>query len=266
MLLLATLIFGTGLPPMSVFSDANQACPGSGQGLRFTYRVDSGHCAPGGPCSTNSRAPNPQSTLVLRQQGCFWPEPVHFVRDGVCQGEPVWKAKGVVSRAPLRLEPWSGGQGMELQQGSQAPSRCPGPAKELQVIGPSPVPASSSYHSRGRADIHLEEQPDGQVVLHTPVGQHWEFEGDYRSEPMSREAALAAISEKAFMHHSLGTEMVAMQLELEGEQTLRPVPQMERPICVLTQDLELALVLGEDTVMRAAGTRNILADPARCGL
>ncbi len=265
-LLLVNLILATGLPPQTVMVDANLACPGRSDKVRFTYRVDSGACAPGGPCSYTHENPDPNSTLVLRQNDCFWPQAVHFVRDGVCEGEPVWAVKGIVPRAPFRIEPWPGGQGLALQQDAKAPQSCPGPPKSLDTVGPLQIAKGvGSWQMRALEDMTLEEQPDGLVIMTTPVEQALAFEGAYRSQPMDRAVAEAALAKMSVQYPRTEKMQVNVQsVLLGGQEVLRKVQDGNYPLCIASRDLDLALILTEEITLTVSGHQDIFVETSRC--
>lgn len=266
-LLLAQLILATGLPPMTQMVDANVACPAqSAHSIRLTYRVDSGACAPGGPCSHTSTNPDPNADLVLRQVGCFWPQEVHFVRDGECLGEPVWAVKGKVARAPIRVEPWAGGVGLALQVDSKAPVNCPGPAKSLSSLGPIPIGASVGSQIRPVESFTLEKQADGQVVITTPVDVHLGFDGVYRSQPMALDVAQAALDSSSYVHPQVGTPHVPLSVGVVGgQEVLRKVESGGYPLCIASRDLEMAMELAQTGItMKVSGHQNIFVETGRC--
>jgi hypothetical protein len=265
-LLLANLILATGLPPQTVMVDANVSCPGRSDKVRFTYRVDSGACAPGGPCSYTHENPDPNTSLVLRQNDCFWPQTVHFVRDGVCEGEPVWAVKGIVPRAPFRIEPWPGGQGLALQQDAKAPQSCPGPPKSQASIGPLAIAGTSStWQMRALEDMTLEEQPDGLVVISTPAEQALAFEGAYRSQPIEREVAEAALAKMSVQYpRTEKTQVNVQSVFLGGEEVLRKVQNGSYPMCIASRDLDLALILDEHITLTVSGHQDIFVENSRC--
>lgn len=262
MLFLSQLIFGTGVGPFVRIEPVT--CPGASADLRFAYQVDWSVCAPGGPCSDHSERPDPNVDLVLRQQGCFWPEPVHFVRE-VCGAASHWRVQGVHARAPLRLEPLEGGRGSVFQEGSKAAPRCPGPPQGLAVLGPSAIQPSAHTRRQGLESFAIEEAGAGLVRLVSPSDIALDdSDGLYRSAPMPLAQAQDLLQQASY-DASQQEEVIPVSVQvLGGQQTLRQVQSGGQSWCVASRELELALELPEETLLRLSGTDTRIVASSQC--
>ena len=97
LLLAAAAAHATGLPAHEALRVVDPGCSPREQGgapLRITFGLQSGACAPGGPCSVWIERDLDPTALVVRRVDCAEPFVGGWVPDGACGAQPAWRWTG----------------------------------------------------------------------------------------------------------------------------------------------------------------------------
>ncbi|MED5371048.1 MAG: hypothetical protein VX899_08555 [Myxococcota bacterium] len=244
------LLTATGLPPMPLVTEVSERCPGEGS-PRITYEIQSGVCAPGGPCSYSTQQGDPNTDLPLTQQGCFWPEAGHWVRDGSCGGAPLWAWRGRTPQGSFTMGP--------LHVEKSPPKRCPGPPPGARSSAPFSNPDElGQWMSMGLDMVKLLPAADGKVRVAFPLPGHAldDPEATYLSEPLQKEEADQLLQATTQTHYG-GRKAISYRATVPtNEVTLVSFEQGNRTRCAQVQELVYRAELPSGLVLTASGQRH----------
>jgi hypothetical protein len=278
--LLLPAALATGLPPMKQLRVVDAGCAEVHEEvgpLRITYDLESGVCAPQGPCSRWVEEHLSPDVLVVWREDCEQPFDGRWVRDGRCEGRPAWRWTG-------RLDP---GQphavGVDFQpasarvavRGTPSGRACPAVSPRQDAVrtevtrSPASSPQWIAMPAEGYAVV---DSPEGARLAWTPGPRlrHWlpgAADGRAVSDAMPRAQAQAWLdgAKREPTGFAVRHTIVEHREWFEGW-TQRGVQHCER---VLEQDLEQRLRPAaeggqESPPMRATMVIRDRAPAARC--
>lgn len=166
----------TGLPPMERLRTVDAACEEvheDADGLRITFDLESGTCAPGGPCSRWIEAHIPPKGLVVRRTDCEEPFQGRWERDGTCGDRPAWRWTGRVDAGHAHDigRDFQGALGQVTVAGQASPRTCPSVSPRRDAVQTAPqrtqhaTPQWLAFPEEGYA---VESGPEGARLVWTP--------------------------------------------------------------------------------------------------
>ena len=250
--LLFVAAHATGLPPREVLQVVDIDCDRVEvveRGLRITLDVESGACAPGGPCSAWIVSNVEPHELVLRRVDCAEPFAGRWVRDRACAERPRWQWTG-------RLDPghahdigrdFRGALGRVTLAGTPSVRACPpespreGAVKTSATVTRSASPQWVAFPAEG---YRVVDAPGGARLQWTPgpTLRQWlngEPDAVAASDPMPRDEAEAWLAGARVEP----TGLAVRHLVVEHRAWFEGWRQRETAFCerVLEMDLEQQL-------------------------
>jgi hypothetical protein len=167
--LLFAAAHATGLPPQEALQVVDGDCARVEtveRTLRITFDVESGACAPGGPCSSWIESHVNPRELVVRRLDCQEPFAGRWVRDGACGERPRWKWTGRLDAGHAHDvgRDFRGGLGRVTMGGAESTKACLPETPKRGAV------KTAVETTRGFSPQWVAFPAEGYSVVETPEG------------------------------------------------------------------------------------------------